>query len=332
MLPARDAPWPLGETVEIGAAGWLGAFGPPARESGLSLLARLEGRDGPLGYAALANPSAKGAFLAFDRELVSASLGIVSTAIENQRLVGTLNRGRAQLEAANRRMEDLDRLRTEMLQNLNHEFRTPVAVILGAASCMRDLAPGGQATHFLDMIESHASQVRDVVSLLLDHADLLSVHASIPCTPTDVTACVRAAVSARAGNLKTANRDVHVTADAEPLVAADALRLRRVLDELLANALKFSWPGTPVTVSVGCDPEGGVVVEVQDQGRGMTAEELAVAFEPFRQGDGSSTRRAGGLGIGLTACRRVAELMGGSLDLESAAGRGTTARLRLRSV
>lgn len=328
--------WPAGETVRISTAAWLAGFGAAAQESDLAALVRLEGQDDWLGFVALAAPRSGRFYGAIENELLQASMGIVAAAIENQRLVRRLRQGHAQLREANERMRDMDRVRSEMLQNLNHEFRTPIAVILGAVSCLREKGLGeDHRGHFLGMVETHAAQVRDMVTMLLDHAELMSVRAELRCEPTDVLACAREAVSARAKDLHGSKHTVEVTTLGSPLFAlADASRLRRVFDELLTNAIKFS-PGA-VSIAVRIERRSGpagehLVVEVTDHGRGMTAEALAVAFQPFRQGDGSSTRVAGGLGIGLPACRRMIELMEGTLTLESEFGQGTTARVQLRA-
>lgn len=334
-LEDRTPAWPSGEVVLLSRAPWLGALATRARAHGLVALARLDGPVEPLGWAAIAGPASGRAYSAFERELLAASLSIVSAALDNQRLLRRLDRGREQLAVANARMQELDRLRSEMLQNLNHEFRTPIAVILGAASCLRDLGVRDEkSSGFLGMIEQNAAQVRDMVTLLLDHVELMSLRAELPTAPTDVAACVREMRIARAQMLAVAGRDVRLVVPDERLVAlADPTRLRRVLDELLSNALKFSPASEPVTIAVERVGERGerLAVSVSDRGRGMSPEQVAIAFQPFRQGDGSSTRRAGGLGIGLTACHRIVELMGGTIALESRPGEGTTVRVELRS-
>lgn len=335
LLSERHAAWPAGEVVNAERAPWLGAVTVHAREHGLVALARIEGQHQPLGWVALASPASGRFFNTFERELLSASLSIVSASLENQRMFRTLQDSRDQLAQANARMQELDRLRSEMLQNLNHEFRTPIAVILGAASCVRDLGIRDEkSAGFLGMIEQHAAQVRDMVTLLLDHVELMSLQAELPLTPTDVAACARDMLVSRAQSLAVAGRDVKLVASDDRLVAqADPVRLRRVLDELLTNAIKFSPSGTPVIVTVERTGPAleRIAVSVADRGRGMSPEQLAVAFQPFRQGDGSRTRTVGGLGIGLTACHRILELMGGSLSLQSRPGEGTTARVEVRS-
>jgi len=335
-LDALPEMWAEGEIVRLFTADWLGEAAERARRAGLSALARLEGQDDWLGFVALAAPRTRPFYGSVDRELLAASLGIVAAAIENGRLVRDLRLGHERLAAANARMQVLDRLRSDMLHNLNHEFRTPIAVILGAANCLREAGlPDAHRHHFLELVEKHAAQARDLITMLLDHAELMSLRAEIRCEPTDVAACIRDLAGPRSKLLAETRREVSTSLPAEAVMAlADAEWLGRALVELLTNALKFSPAGSEVSMAARRVGEGvgaSVVVEVVDHGRGMTPEELAIAFEPFRQADGSSTRAVGGLGIGLASVRRILELMGGSVALESANGRGTTARIQLRA-
>ena len=328
--------WPVGEAVHVASSPWLGTFADTARDHHLHGLARLDGLDGWLGFVAFAAPGGELFESTLDRELLAASLGIVAAAIENQRLIRSLNRGNAQLLAANERMRELDRLRSEMLQNLNHAFRTPIAIILGAADCLRNVCKrDGEAVEFIEMIANQSGQVREMITMLLDHAELMSMSAHLPCEPTDIATCVRQMVDARSSALAKACREVVVTVQGEGLGAlVEPMRFRRALDELLTNALKFSSTGEPVSIGVARGPDGKsdrIVIEIRDRGHGMTAEQIRVAFQPFRQGDGSSTRKVGGLGIGLTACARILELMDGTISLESEVGRGTLARVELRA-
>jgi signal transduction histidine kinase len=111
---------------------------------------------------------------------------------------------------------------------------------------------------------------------------------------------------------------------------ADGDRTRQILTNLLSNAMKFTMRGG--TISVDCKArDGKIVFAVEDTGIGIPESELAKIFASFYQVDGSTTREHGGTGLGLTISRRLAELMGGTLELESAgAERGTTARLLLK--
>jgi signal transduction histidine kinase len=107
----------------------------------------------------------------------------------------------------------------------------------------------------------------------------------------------------------------------------DGLKLKIVLKNLISNALKFTDHGS-VTVSVAPD-DGGVAITVTDTGIGITAEAQEIIFEPFRQADSSLTRPYGGVGLGLYVVRRLLDMLGGTISIDSKVGRGSTFRVRL---
>jgi len=118
-----------------------------------------------------------------------------------------------------------------------------------------------------------------------------------------------------------------------PIALADVGRLERVLDELIDNAIKFSPAGTRIVLRTRHTPGDpfAVTIEVEDDGPGIPPEQLEQVFDPFRQGDGTITRAAGGLGMGLALGRQMIERMGGRLEAASEPGVRTTFRVRLRA-
>jgi two-component system OmpR family sensor kinase len=116
--------------------------------------------------------------------------------------------------------------------------------------------------------------------------------------------------------------------DSERAIECDPVLLRRALDNLLDNAAKYSEPSSPVKLAVRPNGEA-IAFEIVDRGVGMTKDELAHAGTPFWRADGSRARRTGGVGLGLALARRIARAHGGDVSLDSAPGRGTTARLQI---
>jgi signal transduction histidine kinase len=114
-----------------------------------------------------------------------------------------------------------------------------------------------------------------------------------------------------------------------PLIVGDATRLKQILLNLLSNAVKFTGPGGSVILTIRRDNNGGVEFEVCDSGPGMTPAEIKIALEPFGQLDTGLARRHEGTGLGLPLARRLAELHGGSLQINSEKGRGTTITVTL---
>ena len=109
---------------------------------------------------------------------------------------------------------------------------------------------------------------------------------------------------------------------------ADPARMRRILRSLVDNALKFTPKGGRASLNAGCDINGDLCLEVRDTGIGMSPDKIVHALSPFGQADGASTRRYGGAGVGLPLARRLVELHGASLHIDSEEGRGVTAVVR----
>jgi signal transduction histidine kinase len=164
--------------------------------------------------------------------------------------------------------------------------------------------------------------INDILDLARVDAGKFELHEDAAVDLRRIVEGCLALVKARAAEGEVALRvDI---ADDLPLVMADATRLRQILLNLLSNAIKFTAAGGTVAVAVRRAAEGGILFEVRDTGLGMSEDEIAIAFEPFGQVDAGHDRRHEGTGLGLPLARRLTELHGGTLSLESARGAGTT--------
>jgi signal transduction histidine kinase len=245
--------------------------------------------------------------------------------------------GRAALAADNARLyrqaQDAIRARDAFLASASHDLRTPLSYIKGTAAVLRLLAGSADPRRIEDglaIIETSATRMAGLIDELLDVAQLqmgreLQLHRA----PTDLVKLVRAAVERRQ-QLATAHR-LAVDAAAETLVGAwDAMRIERVLDNLLDNAIKYSPRGGQISVSVGrADLEDDwAVLAVQDRGLGIPAGDLPRIFERFHRGENVQGRFAG-TGLGLAGCRQVVEQHGGTIEVESDEGVGSTFTARL---
>jgi two-component system sensor histidine kinase ChiS len=235
-------------------------------------------------------------------------------------------RALAEQERTNGELVRLDRLKDEFLANTSHELRTPIHGVTGvleAVLARTSLASPDreEITHALDSAE----RLSDLVTSVLDFSLLRSGRVSLERLPVDVAAIVEAEVAhARASARVPMKVREHARIHA---VLGDAARLRQLFVQLLTNAAKFTESGA-IAVVVREEP-GEVVVEVTDTGPGIPPERVASIFSGLEQGDGSTTREAGGLGIGLALAKRIAEAHGGKLVLESTVGMGTTVTVRL---
>jgi signal transduction histidine kinase len=239
---------------------------------------------------------------------------------ENQRLRELIGAG-----------EEAKRLKEEFLANVSHELRTPLTSILGYTG----LLGGGQTGELsaeqrnaVTRIESAALVLLRLISDLLDLTQLKLGRAALNSAPDDATLITQRALQAAGA----APANVHVALDLPrdrlPLYV-DGDKVAKVLENLLSNAFKFTEAGT-ISVSVRPAIDRGrraVAWVVADTGVGIPADQQEAIFDEFRQVDGSSTRLYGGTGLGLALSRRLAELLGGQLTVQSEPGQGARFRL-----
>jgi len=236
----------------------------------------------------------------------------------------------ADLEAARAEAERLARVKSEFLANMSHEIRTPLNGVLGLArmghreSLGRDAA---QAT--FGRILSSGKLLLGIINDVLDFSKLEAGKLGIESIPVDIGTVIGDAMALMdegAAEKGLALRLQRASSLPESCIS-DPLRLGQVLVNLLSNAIKFTERGG-VTLHAGA--EGGeLVLRVIDTGIGMYPDELEKIFAPFEQADNSTTRRFGGTGLGLTITRRIVDLMGGRLSVDSVPGQGSSFEVRL---
>jgi PAS domain S-box-containing protein len=235
----------------------------------------------------------------------------------------------AHLLAAKTMAEMANRAKTEFLANMSHELRTPLNAIIGFADVIASEMFGaiGQQ-RYRDYAEDIRSSGRHLLALINDILDISRIEigavelAEEPIDPVQlVSGCIRL-VHERAARGGVELRSAIATD--VPAIHADERRLKQILINLLANAVKFTPPGGSVTTELVRTVDGGVRLCITDTGIGMDADEIEVALTPFRQVETGLARRYEGAGLGLPLARALAELHGGSLSVTSAHGRGTT--------
>lgn len=219
-----------------------------------------------------------------------------------------------------------NRAKDQFLATLSHELRTPLTAILGWA-CM--LSVGGLDEETLRTaiatIERSARTQASLIDDLLDVSRIVSGKLSLQSEPVDLTAVaesvfktMKVAADARQIRLELSGLD------GRAIVKGDSTRLQQIVWNLVSNAIKFSDAGANVQVRLRQDGANAYVI-VRDEGRGIEPSFLPLVFEPFRQADASSTRVYGGLGLGLSIVKYLAEAHGGTVQAESAGlGRGAT--------
>lgn len=225
---------------------------------------------------------------------------------------------------------EANRLKEEFLSTLSHELRTPLNAILGWTQLMRMDPTGTEVGHGIEVIERNAKAQARLIEDLLDVSRIATGKLRLNTTRLAIEPLVRDVCdsSRPAADAKKITMTVAASENC-CFVEGDADRLRQVLTNLLTNAIKFTPPGGCVSVSVGADGAFSQI-QVTDNGCGIDATFLPFVFERFLQFDSSSTRRQGGLGIGLSIVRHIVQLHGGSVAAYSGGtGRGSTFTIKL---
>ena len=232
-----------------------------------------------------------------------------------------------------------NRAKSEFLSNMSHELRTPLNAVM-AYTDLLDLGISGPVTErqkaHLQRIKTACSHLLTLVNDVLDQAKVEAGHLTVERGRVSAAESIAASVplvtaQAVAGGVEI---DVPHWDGEEPFYLGDQQRVRQVLVNLLANAVKFTEPGGRVTVTCGCtrrpDPETGfgedgrwTYMRVQDTGIGIAPDQLAAVFRPFVQVETGYTRTRGGTGLGLAIARDLAVRMGGALTLRSEPGVGS---------
>jgi signal transduction histidine kinase/ActR/RegA family two-component response regulator len=247
-----------------------------------------------------------------------------AVALRNAHLLAREQRAREEAETANR-------LKDEFLATLSHELRTPLNAVLGWAVTLRtaqlDAATRARA---LEAIERNARAQSQLIEDLLDISRIVTGKLRLDVRLLEPIVVVEAALDAMRPAARA--KDIEITTALEPRtgpVYGDPDRLQQVVLNLLTNAIKFTGKGGRIDVEL-TRTASHVEISIGDSGQGIPPAMLPYVFDRFRQADGSSTRRQGGLGIGLALVRTLTELHGGTAVAESAGeGRGATFRVRL---
>jgi signal transduction histidine kinase/CheY-like chemotaxis protein len=239
--------------------------------------------------------------------------------IEREQLLALERAARAEVEAANRAKD-------EFLAVLSHELRTPLQPILGWVKLLRQQRLDDRTTgRALETIERNARTQAQIIEDLLDISRIIAGKLHVELRPTSLVPPMEAAVEAVRAAAE--GKAIRITTDLDRSgieVNGDAHRMQQVVWNLVSNAVAFTPEGGSVHVILAQEP-GRAVIVVRDSGRGIPRSFLPQMFERFRQADSTSTRRHGGLGLGLAIVRHLVELHHGTVKAESEGeGRGAT--------
>ncbi len=294
------------------------------------------------------------AYVAFgvDRDIVERSMQLASEELEernrqlllkNQELLKVeqdLRKSHEDLErrvmertAAMRAMVDqakaASRAKSEFLANMSHEIRTPMSAILGYADILLD--NGEFTSEQMEWIQTIRHQGEHLLTILNDILDLSKIEANklqievISCSPCQIVNEAVSLMRVRAREKKL-HCEINYLGPIPQTIKSDPTRLRQILLNLIGNSVKFTETGG-VQVAVSMDTESPtdprLRIDVIDSGIGMSAPQIEGLFQPFAQGDSSTTRKFGGTGLGLSICKRLAQMLGGDIRVNSRPGFGS---------
>jgi signal transduction histidine kinase len=233
------------------------------------------------------------------------------------------------LVSLNQRLEKATQAKSDFLANMSHEIRTPMNGVIGMSSLLHDTPLTSEQDELVEAIQISGNSLLTVINDILDFSKIESGKIELEAQPYDLRECVNQAVELLASKAAEKNLDLVVLIDPEvpSRLIGDVTRLRQVLVNLIANALKFTLKGE-VVVSVSLEGPAGkesarIRFVIADTGIGIPPDKHERLFQSFSQVDSSTTRQFGGTGLGLAISKRLVELMGGAIGVESEEGRGS---------
>jgi signal transduction histidine kinase/HPt (histidine-containing phosphotransfer) domain-containing protein/ActR/RegA family two-component response regulator len=253
----------------------------------------------------------------------------------NDSLEAQVERRTMQFQAAKHRAEAAEEAQKRFLANMSHEIRTPLNAIIGMAHLLYDTRPTVQQLDYLNVIKDSGNHLHNLISDILDYSKIEAGKMEVQAKPFDLIGLVK--TLQKTFQMKVEGKPIRVEAfvdtDLDGWVVGDAVLLNQILINLLSNAEKFTDKGK-IGVRVGVAEKNIndylLEFEVYDTGIGIDAQELPRIFEDFQQLDNELKIKYKGTGLGLTITRKLLELQGGTIDVQSRKGRGTTFMFTLK--
>ena len=242
----------------------------------------------------------------------------------------------AELQKALERVSELSQLKANFISNISHELRTPLTHIKGYIELIITESLGSitdEQRHALQISQQSSSRLETLIEDLIMVSLASRGEMSIKQEDVDIRRLANLAVKSLVGKANERGVNLYAVIDENvPLIQADSQKIAWVLGQLMDNGIKFTPSNGSVVVSVKREGENLVIISVTDTGIGIPSNQLEDIFEPFHQLDGSTTRRYGGTGLGLSLVRQIVEAHGSMLEVLSTEGRGSTFKFPLLAI